>query len=93
MKKHIEAWEFVDADGFGVSVKCTKEEAHAAMQKYEEENDGPVAAAKIKIEDVVEERMYKHRRCDVATIGSTDCYDCGEAHTSNGRVIWVWRRV
>jgi hypothetical protein len=93
MKKNIEAWEFAEADGLGVSTKCTREEAHAAMRRLETENDSAEAAAKIRLEDVVPERLYKHRHCDLGTIGSTECYDCGEPHLSNGRLIWVWHRV
>ena len=63
------------------------------MQRLETENDGAEAAAKIKLEDVVQTKLYRHRHCDVGTIGSTDCYDCGEPHFSNGRLIWVWHRV
>lgn len=92
--KKIEVWSFAENDGVGVSERCSQQEAYEAMKHYYSEGVGDEqTAALIRIEDVVKSRIYRHRNCDVGTIGDPcACYDCGEPHLSNGREIWVWHR-
>lgn len=92
MSRNIRVWPFVDYDGWGVSGKCTHEEAYEAIKAEMRDNDDGGIADTLKLEDVKLSVLYKHRKCDVGTVGDTDCYDCGEAHTSAGRPVYVWHR-
>jgi hypothetical protein len=86
MRQKPYAWFFAEMDGAGTTGCATKEQALEAFDRlFREEAFNRVA----KIEDIVETRLYKHKHCDIGTIGSTDCYDCGEPHNSNGRRIFA----
>lgn len=92
-KKTVEAWPFAESDGYGVSTKCTQEQAFEAIKVAMREYDDGSIADTLQLADVEPTRLYKHRHCDVGTIGSTDCYDCGEPHQSAGRPIFAWHRI
>jgi hypothetical protein len=99
VKKNIEAWSFAESDGYGVSAKCSHVEAYEAIKiamresDADSESDDARIADTLKLEDVKASRLYKHRSCDVGTIGDSDeCYDCGEPHSGVGRPIFVWHR-
>jgi hypothetical protein len=93
-KRNISVWQMADGDGYGVSGKCTQEEAFEAIKQemHECEEDAEVLAA-FKVEDVKPSRLFRHKRCDVGTVGDgSACYDCGEPHNGVGRQIFVWFR-
>lgn len=92
--KIIEAWPFAEGDGYGVSTKCTQEQAFEAIKKSMREFDDAKIADALKISDVKVSRLYKHRNCDVGTIGGAEaCFDCGEPHVGSvGKPIFVWHR-
>lgn len=94
MNNNIRTWVFPESDGYGVLGKCTRAEAFEAIKTEMRENDDGAAADALKLEDVQPSRLYKHRKCDIGTVGDPGaCYDCGEPHLSVGRSIFVWHRV
>jgi hypothetical protein len=92
-KRKVEAWHFAEDDGYGVSTKCTQEEAFEAIKAEMRKSDDGSIADTLQLADIEPSTLRKHRRCDVGTIGATECYDCGEPHNSAGISIFVWHRV
>lgn len=83
------AWYNADNDGAGATGCSTKEEALVAFRKLFLDDSYEMAERTAKIEDIEEKTLYKHRRCDIGTIGDSDaCYECGEPHLSKGRRIF-----
>lgn len=90
------AWLSAESEGMGASGCKTKEQAVVEMNKElaaiaAEDLIEPKVAT---VENVIETRLYKHRRCNTGTVGdSSACYECGEPHMSNGSRIFYFSFV
>ena len=87
MRKKPAAWGFVEGDGIAAERCSSREMALKVIQQYLAERK---SERTITLDDIVKTREYKHRNCEMYTIGEPDaCIECGEPHTSAGRPVFV----
>ena len=98
MKKYYpQAVMYEDKNGMFTLHISTKEEAQKYMQGLidEERNDlldpdEQENRIEININDIKEDRMYGHRKCDGVMIGEAICWGCGEPCHWRGRKTFTY---